>query len=254
MRQSSLISSLVVLPLLAALLIGFVGCKPPPNSAPTTASSSAAPTSAQTAPSGAPAAPAYDWQAQYKASRDADSEDVKKLFALGAQDPNSLTKDRTPFTNETLTTVEFFGAHDIDDQDFAIIDKFPNLETIRLVNEKLTDASLPLVGKKHSLKSLALKGMPITDAGIAHLKDLKQLEVLDLSATAITDDGLAILDNMPNLKSLMLALCTGVTDKSVERFSRLNTLTLLDLQQSGVSPERESDLKASLPNCKVLLK
>src|SRR5687768_7641175 len=242
---------------LVLILATAAGCKPPPSQAPTaTPAPSGNSPAVSPGQNGTAASAPIDLQSQWKASKEADSEDVKRLFAMGAYDRPVIGRERQSITNETLKEVWFnwngtgFG---IDDNDFMIIDKFPNLTRISITGEKITDASLPLIAKKKALKYLELRAVPITDAGITLLKDLTELESLNLSGTSITGEGLTALSDLTKLKSLYLRQCPNINDGSIEHLARLKTLTKLDVEATGVSTKGGEQLKAALPNCTIFV-
>lgn len=77
------------------------------------------------------------------------------------------------------------------------------------------------------LKSLGLRSTKITDAALAHIKEFKNLEELWVDSSVITDDGLKFLKQYPHLQ-------------------------FLDIRKTKVTPEGVTDLKKSLPGCKIV--
>ena len=78
-----------------------------------------------------------------------------------------------------------------------------------------------------NLKNLSLNGARVTDHGLVYLGTLNSLETLWLGGTMVTDDGIKRLGALHNLKWLFLGN-TRVT-------------------QAGVT-----DLKDSLPKCRII--
>ncbi|MEN6493840.1 MAG: M56 family metallopeptidase [Thermoguttaceae bacterium] len=103
----------------------------------------------------------------------------------------------------------------------ALPAKMPKLEELRLVNTKLTDASLVHLAKQRQLKRLSIDASKITDAGLAHLQNLTNLAELRLFDLKITGAGLAHLQGLTKLEKLELYDIT-LDDAA---FNRLQALT-----------------------------
>lgn len=78
---------------------------------------------------------------------------------------------------------------------------FPDLESLTLETERLSDDSLAFLNGLPKLRRLTLLNAKITDTGLAKLKTLQHLENLNLKGTQITDAGIADFhQTLPNTK------------------------------------------------------
>ncbi|MDP7033186.1 MAG: leucine-rich repeat domain-containing protein [Planctomycetota bacterium] len=147
--------------------------------------------------------------------------------------------------------------NETNDQQFAeIVKKFPNAESLWIVNTKVTDAGLVHLEKLQKLNVLSIRSAQITDAGLVHLKKLPNLKILILQHhlypdfPTTTDTGLAHLKGLINLKGLDLG-GIGVTDAGMEHLKELTKLKSLDLADTQVTDVGLAHLKG-LTNLKRL--
>jgi hypothetical protein len=78
---------------------------------------------------------------------------------------------------------------------------FPDLESLTLETERLSDDSLGFLNGLPKLRKLTLLNAKITDTGLAKLKTLQHLENLNLKGTQVTDAGIADFHQaLPNTK------------------------------------------------------
>ena len=119
-----------------------------------------------------------------------------------------------------------------------------------LATGHVTDADLEHLKGLTQLRELYLEGAKVTDAGLEHLERLTQLQVLDLSGTAVTDAGLEHLRGLTQLEVLDLS-DTGVTDAALDHFKGLTQLRELDLWRTEVTDAGATDLRETLPDCKI---
>ncbi|MCE9524458.1 MAG: hypothetical protein K8R36_00220 [Planctomycetales bacterium] len=180
----------------------------------------------------------------------ADSDDVKRLLAVGGVIPPQLGPKQF-LTNESIKDIQFTNQPQ-SDADFAIIEKFPNARMIVMQSGKITDAGLSSVAKLKHLKELWITSTPISDAGLVHLQELVDLERLVLNSTPISDDGLKNFRGMKKLKSLHLVNCGGITDKGIDELENLKSLEQLYVESTRVTAAGADRLRAALPNCKII--
>jgi len=169
----------------------------------------------------------------------------------------------------------------IGDVDLAGISRLTQLEALMIYGKSATDAELRYLESLCNLRRLALWPKPgasswmVSDAGLRHLAGLvrlewlslarasqikgpglvhlgglTRLEDLDLSDTAVDDASLVHLAPLKNLQHLDLT-GTRVTDAGVKHLLGFRRLVWLDLPKS-VSPEAIAELKASLPDARIL--
>ena len=122
--------------------------------------------------------------------------------------------------------LDFRGATDEDL--LWISSHFPNLTSLRLSSNKITDAGILHLATLANLTSLDLGYTIITDAGLPHLASLTKLTLLDLWNTNITDAGVQHLASLKNLESLFLAN-TKITNAGLPHLATLTNLTSLAL-------------------------
>jgi hypothetical protein len=129
--------------------------------------------------------------------------------------------------------------------------KMPDLLTLNLNNNKITDAGLAVVQELRHLHSLSLNQTGITDAGLERLRCLPDLRDLYLLDTQVTDAGLVHLLAHKNLEKLTLG-GPAITDRSLEVFKSLRKLRVLTLVRTGVSDSTVQELHLALPHAQVI--
>lgn len=86
-----------------------------------------------------------------------------------------------------------------------IVAKYPQIDSIDLYGENISDASITEIAKLSNVKSLFIKKAPITDKSIYDIC------------------------NMRNLSELAISGCKSVSDKGISRLSCLNSLRILSV-------------------------
>lgn len=117
-------------------------------------------------------------------------------------------------------------------------------------NTQTGDESARAFAGLTQLKVLQAHGTRITDAGMMELAKLKQLEELRIGYD-ISDLGVNALAGPSELKVLSLFNSTRVTDGSIKTLSSLTSLRELDLNRTKISVKGKSEIRKSLPGCKV---
>lgn len=138
----------------------------------------------------------------------------------------------------------------IDEKDVAAIVKLPNLRTLRLAINTMSDETLSLLAAQTQLRELQLRDTPVSDAqfaslledmnslvrlalrrvngvtnaGLAAIKELPRLEVLSLIEMGISDQGLATLASLEQLRSLDVRRCAGLTSDNLSRLIAMRQL------------------------------
>lgn len=97
-----------------------------------------------------------------------------------------------------------------------------------------------------------LSATAISDASVALLSGAVELKMLRLSETKISDASMDTLGKISSLESLNL-YGTAITDKGLIKLAGLSNLKRLYLWQTAVSESGVAKLKASLPNCEIIL-
>jgi hypothetical protein len=104
------------------------------------------------------------------------------------------------------------------DQDLNILEAAPQVRTLHIADNHVTDEGLATLRNRTELLALDLTNNPaVTDKGLSHLAKLTNLELLNLRKNPqITDEGLVHLENMKNLQTLIL-FGTSATPAGVQK-------------------------------------
>jgi hypothetical protein len=92
-----------------------------------------------------------------------------------------------------VTTIQVGQNARLADGELDLLQEFPELTTLWLMNDHMTDASLDRLENLPQLEELRLGSPHITDAGLDHLKRLKNLRSLQLFDTHVSSAGVAEL-------------------------------------------------------------
>jgi Leucine-rich repeat (LRR) protein len=102
-------------------------------------------------------------------------------------------------------------------------DVCPNLKSLDLSDNDLTDAGMVKIAKFSKLVYLSLFYCNITNSGLRQLAGLEDLEVLNLDSRDITDEGLLVLRSLQKLKSLDI-FSGRITDTGCGYISAIKSL------------------------------
>jgi hypothetical protein len=172
-----------------------------------------------------------------------------------------------------LTSLDLQGQLMTDDE-VQMLEKFPNLQYLSLIDNALTDACLPTLARLSRLKGLYLannpiqgralggivalpclteldlRGTRITDAALEGQKIASEsLEWLDLSSTQISGPGLKFISDLGSLKTLRLA-DSLISDAGLKHISS-SSLETINLESTDVT-ERGLASLMPLPKLKVV--
>jgi len=128
---------------------------------------------------------------------------VAKLKGLGAK----VTLDKK--TGEVVSVELASGDKPFADADLEHLAQLTNLESLILVDLKLSNGNLRHLQRLANLRILNLGSQQITDDGLVHLKGLPKLEELHLSWTKVTDAGLIHVKEIKTLKRLDFSYLLG---------------------------------------------
>ncbi len=115
---------------------------------------------------------------------------------------------------------------------------------------KVKDEDLPRFQKVPNLYTLNLPDEPITNQGAKHLRRNSRLSLLDLSRTKITDEGLKEIGAMHWLFDLRLS-GNQITDKGLGYLKNLKRLSTLDIERIDATEEGVANLIKALPQCQI---
>jgi hypothetical protein len=122
------------------------------------------------------------------------------------------------------------------DAEFALLVSLPDLISITLLSDRLTNKSLEIAAKCPSLSRLWLFQAKIDDAGLASLSDCKNLRSLSLTFTdKITDSAVVHLQTLTSLENLILEE-TAVTHGALKELQQYLPNTII-AGLDGVAPE-----------------
>jgi hypothetical protein len=151
-----------------------------------------------------------------------------------------------------------------------------NLESIELVDTRITDKSLEILSHLKNLREVTLAFCPdVTDRGVRHLGKLVRLEELtltdipgltgsslaalqsttklrqlDLSWSPVSDPGIAALGKQPALERLVLVECP-VGDQSLVALAAMPKLRELALEDTKVTRAGRESLRKTRPNLTI---
>ena len=147
------------------------------------------------------------------------------------------------------------GPQPIGDSGLSQLRNCSNLETLNLINSKVTDQGLIALKELPKLSSLklhrdAFRERTLSDAGLSNLKHLTHLRSLALTGGWVTDDSIHRLNGMTTLQSLQLE-GPNITDAGILKLKHLTTLEFLDVRRTKVTDTGIAELMKRLPALKV---
>ena len=120
-----------------------------------------------------------------------------------------------------------------------------------LRGRKISAATLAVVTQLPRVTALNLRDTRVTNEMLSLVARLPELRRLHLERTQIGDAGIARLTGLQHLKYLNLYQ-TKITDGAVPHLIRIDSLRSLYVWDSGVSQQGLQNLKAGLPETKVV--
>jgi hypothetical protein len=137
------------------------------------------------------------------------------------------------------------------DNDLAILQNFPDLEAIDLVDTQVTGSGLVHLEGMAKLKSLSLWNSPVNDRGLSHLNNLTELRALILDGTKVTDAGMVHLQRLTNLEDWLGLTGTRITDESLKFVVNFKKLKNVNLLRTRVTEKGANALKKELPQVNI---
>ena len=142
----------------------------------------------------------------------------------------------------------------LDDAEFALLTRLPNLKRLWLRDARITKVGLASLIRMPQLQGLLLgdapSGFELTDEMLVHLRHLPNLQELNLDSPKITGVGLKHIANPGELNNLGLS-GTAIDDEHLALASRFTGLKYLNLDRTRVSDQGLRHLQQS-PLLKVL--
>jgi Leucine-rich repeat (LRR) protein len=101
-----------------------------------------------------------------------------------------------------------------------------------------------------NLESVWLRGQPVTDRGLESLRGMVQLGDLSIEACNISDATMQIVASLTNLSELRLR-AVPITDSGLQQIRSLPKLTSLTVHFTRVSPAAIENLRRAMPDCEI---
>ena len=148
-------------------------------------------------------------------------------------------------TDDSLKTMKFDSSlkelnlfdNSVSDSGLRILaDRLPNLESLNVGRNPITDRAAATLLLYRNMKSLDLRECEISDEILTALVELKKLESLSLRRTKVTDQGMLVLSKIRRLRKINL-YSTEVSDLGVASISNLPNLEELNLNGTRVTGE-----------------
>ncbi|MBW3540817.1 MAG: protein kinase [Planctomycetes bacterium] len=158
---------------------------------------------------------------------------VHAANAAGRQPRFLRTKEDIPTGDFDLTTL---GAHYMrfTDKEVARLLAFPELESLGIVGDDLTDAAAEALVRLKNLKQLYVLAPRFTDAGVTTVTALEGLESLTIGRASISDAAAAAVVEMRSLKKVGFPM-TPVTDEALRHLATLPELESVNLNGTSVN-------------------
>jgi hypothetical protein len=181
----------------------------------------------------------------FRPGMDTESVDLGPIRHLSGLKELNLAKLQDALTDTALAKLKGLNSlRSLNLSDSSVTDKgmalvaaqFPQLETLTLNHDRITDSGLTELTKLKSLKTLELRHTQISDAGLKTIAKIVSLTKLTLDETKITDAGLTYLQSMPALEVLWLSR-DHVTKNSVKALLHLPRLKLVNLMETDMDKE-----------------
>jgi hypothetical protein len=138
---------------------------------------------------------------------------------------------------------------DADDDHLAALAPLDSLQALTLSNCRLaTGAGLSRLAGLTRLRRLTLHRCP----GIQPRALPQALESLSVHNAGLDDRSLQVLSRLPSLRTLELTACPDVTDAGLRALEGAGSLRALRLAEDIGTPEARAQLRAALPQCRVL--
>ena len=142
-----------------------------------------------------------------------------------------------------LTKLQKFQLSGPADDGIAAIANLPELESVLLWADQLTDNGLLKMSTLNQLVVLKIDSGLISDAGLKALRGMPKLEWLQLASPNFTDAGLSNLNGLTRLKHLELNFA-GITDAGLTSLLPLTELEELDLLEAKLTDQGLQQLVA----------
>ncbi len=159
---------------------------------------------------------------------------------------------------------------ELSDQGLEQVAHFPELNSLQVISDSITDAGLAKILQLKKMSSLMIEGKNITnksverlgefaslynvhfrrtkinEGGVVHLSSIKRLSSLTLDGSPIGDQGVeTLVAGSPQVSFLKLAE-TKISDEGVAHLSKLTRLNNLSLQGNAITDQSLDQLPKSI--------
>lgn len=121
----------------------------------------------------------------------------------------------------------------------------PNLRTLKLANQTLTDEHLMTFPNWPALERIEVLTTKITDRGVKRLAKFSSLKELSLAESKVTDEGVKHLLELTNLERLNLQDCVGVTNQSLKTIANMPALKWVSVERTSITGDALMDVSSS---------
>ncbi len=135
----------------------------------------------------------------------------------------------------------------VTDDGIAHLSELDNLAGLIVWRCQCTDRSLEIVSNLPEMIDLRLPYCDFSDEGVAHLAKLEKLRYLDISQTTFP---VTVGQKKVNIRRTEDD-SKFITDKSVDTFEKIKSLTQLRIRHTGITTERQTQFSKDRPGCKV---
>jgi hypothetical protein len=134
--------------------------------------------------------------------------------------------------------------------DYKMLARSRTVQGLNLHTVKNTDEGLKLVAGIPQLETIVVGGDDVTDAGVKELARCRSLDCVELSTKKVTDAGIKELAALPKLQALSLRHMT-LTASAFKAFAGSRTLRWVSLEYVNAADAAVKEL-AALPNLQKL--
>jgi serine/threonine protein kinase len=148
-----------------------------------------------------------------------------------------------------LETADFTNNANVTDAGLTAFLGCRHLKNLTLSGTAVTDSGLAVFKGCGTVHRLDLSRTRIGDAGLAHFKGC-ELRIVDLADTKVTDENIRWLAASKQLLTLNLT-DTNVSDACAEILKDTQSLTIVSVGKTRMTPKGVTALAKALPNCLI---
>lgn len=157
-------------------------------------------------------------------------------FPLSAGEPDGL---QTSKDSKGLLRVRMICHNPADDARLALLPKYPEIESLEIFGDKMSDEGLKHLKSLPRLQTLFIGAKSVTAAGLENIRDSRTIKELGLASQAIDAKTAAIIASLPKLEALRFNSC----DLDAEAWKTLEKLPIREFQFRSGGPADLAPLK-----------